>query len=379
MKPLDVPRAIDRFRLTARTWQVAAVSASVACGLLFAESLLGSKSESKETIKPPKLVGAQHNRPGSSHRGSAVPNPLLISVSRHNRISRFIENVNDSCLLVGTIDTSTRMRAALSNLQEIVTRSPLGASLLRGAENRRVLVCFDGSTDLMAYYRAGVRLIGLKPSLKTGNLVAYFAHELSHVPQHSIYSDNRYFSAADLILLRRVREAAAEAISTRVTWQLKQNGYASAWDLKRQDPFYGDIVRAFQREISLGPSPARELEATKRAFDAWFMRPTRLDLYDQMTIAHLDRISGDTIGLVPPRRRLTHRFLVGLTQMGNARFVTTSANLSLTDPFYSGNVSLKNKSRLIEILQSAERPEEAGADGTSDAAIGSQGTTAPLP
>ena len=100
------------------------------------------------------------------------------------------------------------------------------------------------------------------------------------------------------------------------------------------------------------------------------MRPVRLDLYDRMTITHLNQISSDPLGLVPTRRRLTHQFLVGLTQMEDGQFVTGSARLSLTDPFYSGNISSDNMSRLIEILNATKGVEEAGE--TSDALIGSE-------
>ena len=256
----------------------------------------------------------------------------------------------------------------LSRLFRIIYNSPLGRELLRNAQERRVLVCFDGTTDLMAYYRAGTRLIGLKPHPKLGILVAYLAHELSHVPQHAVYSDNRYFPAGDLILLRRLREATAEALSTRVAWQLRQSGFPSAWTQKRRDPFYGDIVEAFGLAMVRAGPPGNEMEATKAAFDTWFMSPARLDVYDRMTIGHLERISGDSLGLVPPRRALTHEFLLGLTHMTDGNFVAEFSRLPLTDPFYSGNISARNMSHLDRILEEADQPIET--QGISDAMIG---------
>ena len=303
------------------------------------------------------------------HSALAELAPLHISPWRRERVARFIEDIDESCLVAGMIDIGTPSKWAISHLFRVISRSDLGQQLLRTAQARNVLVCFDANTNLMAYYRAGSRLIGLKPDLKTGSLIAYLAHELSHVPQHSAYSDNRYYPPRDLILLRRIREASAEAFSTRIAWQLKQKGYRSAWNLKRRDPFYGDIVRAFEREMARDNTLETEIRATRAAFDTWFLVPARLDVYDRMTIAHLERISGDPLGLVPPRRALTHGFLIGLGHMADGNFADQSPHLSLVDPFYSGNISANNLDHLSEILNAAGRGEEIST--VSDAFIGS--------
>ena len=368
MKPLDVFKARDRAKRPAvQKLTLILVSVVAWCSLIFGFGL-APLAPSQEPTGPSAVTSAQFNLEAPVDFSSRKPAPLPISASRIGHISRTIRAVEESCLVAGMSDTSTQNRAALSELFKVIALSRLGNRLLQTSRDRRVLVCFDETTDLMAYYRAGIRLIGLKPDLKPGNLVAYLAHELSHVPQHSVYSDNRYFSAADLILLRRMREAAAEALSTRISWQLRRNGYSAAWDLKRRDPFYGDIVEAFNLTIAQGKPPDQELQATKRAFDAWFMRPIRLDVYDHMTITHLNRISGDPLGLMPPRLRLSHGFLAGLTQMEDGQFVSPSARPSLTDPFYSGNISSDNMSRLIDILDATNDAEGVGE--TSDAAIG---------
>lgn len=262
------------------------------------------------------------------------------------------------CLKAGETDRQGGPeRAQLSALFEIMARSPTGEAVLRQARRKGVHVCIDAATDLLAYYFAGSRVVGVGAGLSEGARIAFLAHELAHVPQHPRYSDNRYFPARDLILLRRMREAAAEAIATRIAWELRARGYAGAWREKRAT-HYADMTRAFARAIERG---AGEDEATRAAFDRWFAARWRRNVYDGMTIDHLERIASDSTGLVTPRRALSHDFLLGIGQIGTRNFLAATGGPSLTGPPYATDVSAAHAGRLLRVLAGGAR--EAGAYG----------------
>ena len=132
------------------------------------------------------------------------------------------------CLKVGETDRGSDTRVELSRLFDILSTSGTGRSVLKQARSRGVHVCVDAQTELLAYYFATRRVVGISASLSEGGKLAFLAHELAHVPQHPAHSDTRFLAPQELILLRRVREASAEAIASRIAWELRVNGYADA-------------------------------------------------------------------------------------------------------------------------------------------------------
>lgn len=256
------------------------------------------------------------------------------------------------CLRAGAVDYSTIQRAELTRLLDILSRSSTGRSVLRQAQLRSVSICADDKTDLLAYYFADMHVVGVNSTLSEGGKIMFLAHELTHVPQHPSYSDNRYFSPGDLILLRRVREAAAEATATRIVWELRQNGYAAAWR-EKMTTSYGDVAEAFEAAIMQDSSGGNAQHATRAAFDQWFKARWRLDVYDQMTMNHLERISTDHLGLIPLRYSLSHRFLQGIAWLNGRNFLTETQGRALTDPYYAGKISLEHAGRISRILQQA--------------------------
>lgn len=282
-----------------------------------------------------------------------------VAFGRLERIVGRVAEAADSCLRAGTINRRGTHRAELSRLFEIISGSALGRELVARAGREDVYVCVDRDTPLLGYYRAGMRLIGLNPGLSEGQKIVFLAHELAHVPQHDVYSDNRLFPPHDLVLLRRVREATAEAVATRIAWQLRQGGYDTAWREKKADRFYGDIVRAFADELGRNPRQYNELAAARAAFDQWFAVTRRLDLYDRMTVDHLRRISGDHMGLVSPRRELTHWFLIGIARLDYRTPLFETDGQRLTDIRYRGKLSVRNAGFVECLLDGTDAWTEA--------------------
>lgn len=287
-----------------------------------------------------------------------------LNTRRIENIVTTVDHAADACAPVDALNRRTPQIAELSRLFEVLSHSRLARALIKQASHKQAFVCLDQDTKLLAYYRAGLRLIGLRASLNEGEKIAFLAHELSHVSQHYRYSDNRYFPASDLILLRRVREATAEAISTWIAWELLQAGFPEPWREKRTDHFYGDVARAFELAWNQVPGPNRDVCAARAAFDRWFSASARLDLYDRMTIDHLQRISGDALGLVQPRKSLTHRFLVDIARLGGRNFLTQVPGRWLTDAHYADRLSDHNAS-ILDRLLSPDGPDPADQAGSA--------------
>ena len=93
----------------------------------------------------------------------------------------------------------------------------------------------------------------------------------SRTPQHPRYSNDLRFGPEAMLVMHRMREATAEAVATRVLWQLRVRGYSEPWEHKLGSA-YGDIAQAFAQAMA-GAGDLAELRATRAAFDQWFGRP----------------------------------------------------------------------------------------------------------
>lgn len=306
------------------------------------------------------LAGASEYRPG----GLAPQDIDRALTERPHEIGDCSELRAD-----GAADEGPSSSRMVARVFRILSHSATARAILAGVAESRVHgrplhVCLDRDTDLLAYYFSGLHVIGVNARLTEGGQVAYLAHEIGHVPQHPRYSDNRNFPPKDLILLRRVREATAEATAVRIAWELREVGYPEAWAEKAAGP-YADMVRAFAEVIGLQGGAPGLLQATRAAFDRWFAVPWRRNVYDRMTIAHLRRIAGDRHGLVPHRWRVRESFLMEIGRLGEENFLSGTQGPPISDPFYTAGVSSENESALREVLESARVATKAPGDGDS--------------
>lgn len=244
-----------------------------------------------------------------------------------------------ACAATDVARPPAAVRGGPAALLDTLRHSPTARHLLREAARRGVRICLDGATELLAYYYAERKMVGVNAALAEGARIVFLAHELAHVPQHPDYSDDRRFAPRDLVLLRRLREAAAEAVGTRVAWELRQAGYAAAWREKRRSP-YRDVAEAFAGVVAreAGGGPGVLTAATRSAFDQWFRAAWRLRVYDRMTLAHLARIADAEPRPGPARRVLDDAFLRPIGRVGGTQFLPDSGGRALTDPFYAGRL-----------------------------------------
>jgi hypothetical protein len=284
-------------------------------------------------------LGAAALDPGGKATRAAAPGlaadvDAFLEPWRRVLVARLIPDHARSCVPVAVRRPATSAQRELARNLEVVAQSALGAWLIGQAAARAVLICHDPSTRLAAYYRAPVRLIGVLTQLADPARIMFLAHELAHVLQHPEFSNDRRFGPAALLLLHRVREAAAEAIATRVLWQLRARGYRELFDYKLQSA-YGDIAQAFARAMAEGRGAAAELGATRAAFEQWFERAERVRRYDDHLLDHIERVLPEPPDAAGEGRRLTDAFLRGLGRHAGATFLPAGAGRPLTDPFYA--------------------------------------------
>jgi Putative metallopeptidase family (DUF6782) len=294
----------------------------------------------------PIAAGAQHQALGAA-----------LEPERAARIRRIIAAPEEACLAAGAHPGTTAPQVAIERAAASIALSRVGAWLLHEAGARRVLICLDPATELAAYYRAELRLIGLQAQLEAPAKAVFLAHELAHVLQHPRYSNSRDFPLEDLILMHRMREATAEAVATRVLWQMRAAGRPEPWQAKLGTG-YRDIAHAFAETMAGMPdggAAGRELVATRAAFDRWFAWPERLRQYDDHMLDHIERIAHDQLGLTAPRRTLTDDFLRGLGWYAGETFIA-GARRPLVGAYYRSGLSPENAARLAAVLgEGAER------------------------
>jgi hypothetical protein len=300
---------------------------------------------------------------GTESDGSAGPNPegpsaggrdvsevdAFLGTRRSTRIAQIIPDHARACLPSRGGFRTTAAQQGIAAVADLVAQSPLGAWLLEQAAARLVLICQDPNTELAAYYRAQMRLIGLFDRLPDPARIMFLAHELAHVPQHPRYSNDLRFGPEAMLVMHRMREATAEAVATRVLWQLRVQGLAEPWRYKLGSA-YGDIAQAFARVMARGGELA-ELRATRAAFDQWFGRPGRVHSYDARILAHMER--GGRSSLARPTRDLTEEFVRGMGWYDGANFLPPGAPPVLSDPYYARGFSPANAAQLDDLLRRA--------------------------
>ncbi|MGI9433762.1 MAG: DUF6782 family putative metallopeptidase [Geminicoccaceae bacterium] len=300
-----------------------------------------------------------------------------LSLSVDERIRALIPQADDRCLIAGSEPALTATQIGIEDVLEQLRLSALGDWLVRQAELRGITLCIDSATDLEAHYRSHLGLIGLNAKLGKAGQVVFLAHELAHVPQHPRFSNNRRFSPEDMIVLHRTREATAEAVATRVLWQLREQGIEEPWQAKLQTA-YGDITEIFEKVMGDSHDPSRELWATRSAFRQWFEADWRPEIYDDLMLKTLAKIAVDRIGLLPPSRSLSDEFLGDIAWYAGQSFLIKGDGRALIEHFRETSLSSGNQGRLDRIfarsatvrLDRTSRPSPIEGDGLSASSSG---------
>jgi hypothetical protein len=330
---------LDRLRAGILAWFLAGLLAT------------GHARAADHTTEATQPLGAT---PVASARETGADVDAFLEPWRRVRVAHLIPDHARACVPVAGHPPATAAQKEIATGLDLISLSPLGAWLVERAASGTVLVCRDPNTHLAAYYRSQVRLIGLLARLPEPARIMFLAHELAHVPQHPRFSNDRRFGPQAMLLMHRMREAAAEAVATRVLWQLRERGYSEFLDYKLRSA-YGDIASAFARTMAGGQGEIAELRATRAAFDQWFGRPQRLQQYDDHLLDHLERIQRSLPEPVAPSGPLSEGFLRGIGRHAGRTFLATGSGRPLTDRYYASGLSTDNAARLDALLNRAVR------------------------
>jgi hypothetical protein len=298
-------------------------------------------------------AGPERAEPAAGERAAGAEVDAFLEPWRRLRMPRLIPDHGRTCVPVAVRAPATAAQRELAGALAMLAVSPVGAWLIAEATARRVIVCRDSATGLAAYYRGQMRLVGVLDRLAAPAKVTFLAHELAHVPQHPHFGNDRRLGPRSLLVLQRLREAAAEAIATRALWQLRERGARAPWEHKLRSGF-ADIARVFAAAMAGSRGEAAELRATRAAFEQWFARPARRDQYDDHILNHLERRARDA-SLVPPARALSDDLLRGLGRHAGTTFLPVGG-LPLTSRRYADGLSAANAARLAAVVAPAEPP-----------------------
>ena len=317
---------------------------------VIASSVTTESWSQAELLQEAQSVDAHIARSGISRPESSSDQAIVAE-----RVQTLIPDADQNCLPIiddplatehqQRTETQSSLEAALRQIQQ----SETGAWLVKVAAARDVILCLDHATSLEAHYRSHLRLLGLSSRLNPAGRIVFLAHELAHVPQHPNFSNNRRFSPEDMLLLQRVREAAAEAVATRVLWQMQQQGISAPWQ-EKLNTAYRDIAVAFEEIMAGDHGVARELWATRSAFHRWFNASWRLEIYDDLMLNTLARIAGDPIGLGPTSRHLSDRYLLGIANYAGQGFLVSGDGQALIRGFQNEDLPAGGQARLDAIL-----------------------------
>ena len=182
-----------------------------------------------------------------------------------------------------------------------------------------------------------------------------------------VFSNNRRFSPQDMLLLHRSREAVAESVATRVLWQLRSEGIDGPWRAKL-DTAYGDIARHFLTSLRSHEGDDAELRATRAAFHQWFKVEWRPEIYDDLMLKTLARIAGDQIGMLPPSRWLSDRFIRDMSLYAGRHFLIEGDGRALLGDVGAGWLTSGNQAKLDAILR--QGPFDVGEERSPSQGLG---------
>lgn len=177
-------------------------------------------------------------------------------------------------------------KVRLDALMSLLERSDLASALLQGHSNKKIQLIQDKQIYGVVYVK-DQNLIAFNPQMTLGEAVCGVVRELRRAWLSSD-GDVLYplaYAPEDAILMNRILEADANAISVWVAWELKLLGHNEAWSfaLSSNEALMAKSFAAAARK------DFRRLNngfAAKAAFDAWFKSGVDR-YYDRMIIQEM--------------------------------------------------------------------------------------------
>lgn len=294
---------------------------------------------------------------------------LIVSERQHARASRqsgaldrWRDQIRDLSQPIGQRNYSTPSKADLTRLMNELRRSPTGAWLLDEAQKAGIRIVYDNKTEYAGYYESETKLVAVEaPLTERGNLrrgvdrgylLLTLAHELRHAWQDAQgpFLDEQHWRPRDAVLINRLIEADAEAISAQVAYELKLAGDSRAWDSKKGA--YEDMHRVYRRAIRADEAAARDGRAMRAAFDQWFHGKSRVEFYDLSILDAWEETMRKRSGAPPftaPAPKADFMAKLG-TVPGYPNYLSTTQGPALDDPAYREGYRPRVQKRLRSLV-----------------------------
>lgn len=174
-----------------------------------------------------------------------------------------------------------------SYMARILSDSPTGSHLVQKAISSGVSICFTHLEDDQGYLDYDARRLYIDVTLGLPHSIAVAAHELAHMDQRQrgfLVSSDMDPRAA--VFAAKVMEADAEALSTRVVYELEAKGYDFR-SILHTEAFadYLPVYTAF-RNAAAGAAPNGNLAVPMRAaFNSWTTDTQLAAAYEDTVLA----------------------------------------------------------------------------------------------
>lgn len=113
-------------------------------------------------------------------------------------------------------------------------------------------------------------------------LASVMAHEYRHGwhDLKDIIQEPENLTVLDAMMLNRAIEADALSFQATICWELKQAGFAQAWEDLLAKPMYTDVFAPFKRQWSFNDNPFQDGSAQNQIYQAWFQSDRVRTNYD---------------------------------------------------------------------------------------------------
>lgn len=265
------------------------------------------------------------------------------------------ESIPDSSKNIQFLGDSIQAMA-MGAMIEVLKTSEYGQDVVKNADTTGLSLGYDMFCGGYGYFSPDYNFIGINPLFNTGAQLVTLAHEMTHAKQTVTGSSNfEGLTPLDFIILYRSMEADACAGEVEAAWQLKQKGLSSAWD-SMIDSDYGDIYKAYEKEVTKDSNAVVNGSARRAAFDQWFGESWRRDSYDEHALKYglmLAHNFQECIFQFSGKTKIQDKFkIMGCINDSTNYLVTGTARDTLNAEWYKGNMTLKNKA-LMDSLQKA--------------------------
>lgn len=269
-------------------------------------------------------------------------------------------------LVMGQEDFPTPAKCLIGELAHDLKATPAGALLVREAQAHRTRILLsDGHDHMGGYDHEHNRIILRVPVRKDGTLRARLSpenraqlrltltHELRHLwqGQHGRLMDELGYTPADTLLVNRIIEADAEAVTVHLAWERKVRGWPQCW--QGNHGWYRDMYAAYESAAEHIPQAVENGAALQAAFKQWFRNRQRVRQADHLRLIWWAVDAGrHPIRANRDKAPLDYTELHVLGDVGLAcNYLSGRAGqiLDLSVPAYSGGITRKNQKYIADL------------------------------